>query len=98
MFLSEVDVASKNLDPLPYRLKHEKKLLSSGLIKTIFGHFWVTSVGSEAQITYNKTMKFPGELHCLIPFVSFVMTVPAERRRFSSFTHAQLFLSNCCSV
>ena len=44
-----VDVASKNLAPLAYRLKHEKKLLSSGLIKTIFGYFWVTSVGSEAQ-------------------------------------------------
>lgn len=52
-----VDVASKNLAPLAYRLKHEKKLLSSGLIKKIFGYFWVTSVGSEAQITYNKRNK-----------------------------------------
>ena len=57
MFLSDVDVASKNLAPLAHRLKHEKKLLSSGLMKTIFGYFWVTSVGSEAQITYNKRNK-----------------------------------------
>lgn len=26
-------------------------------MKTIFGYFWVTSVGSEAQITYNKRNK-----------------------------------------